>query len=178
MKLSAVILAGLMLAAPALAQKTSADTPATKEDVQRYLETLHTREMMRTMLDTITKQMHELTHQQVVANEGKLPPDFESRMNRIMDAMIKEMPIDEMLDAMVPVYQKHLTKGDIDALVAFYSTPTGQKMLRDLPAIMAEAMQACMPIMQEQMTTMQERLRTELAATLKDSPDKPKSDRP
>jgi hypothetical protein len=55
--------------------------------------------------------------------------------------------MDEIMDAMVPVYQKHLTKGDIDNLVAFYSTPTGAKLLREMPTIMAEAMQDMMPIM-------------------------------
>jgi len=69
--------------------------------------------------------------------------------------------MDEMMQAMVPAYQKHLTKGDIDNLVAFYSTPTGAKLLRDLPAIMAESMQDMMPIMTKYMETLQKRVQKE-----------------
>ncbi len=43
---------------------------------------------------------------------------------------------------MVPVYEKHLTKGEVDALVAFYSDPKGQKILNEMPAMTSEAMQA------------------------------------
>ena len=34
-----------------------------------------------------------------------------------------------MMQSMVPAYQKHFTKGDIDNLVAFYSSPTGEKVI-------------------------------------------------
>ena len=52
---------------------------------------------------------------------------------------------------MTPVYQKHFTKGNIDDLLAFYSTPTGQKVVKELPAISTEAMQAATPIYQKMM---------------------------
>src|SRR5439155_13694987 len=53
--------------------------------------------------------------------------------------ILMSMPFDEMMDAMVPTYQKHFTRGELDALTAFYSSPTGQKILREMPAIMSEA---------------------------------------
>ena len=71
------------------------------------------------------------------------------------------MPMDEMMDAMIPAYQKHLTRGDIDNIVAFYSTPTGAKVLREMPAMLAEAMQEMMPIMTKYMDTVQTRLKKE-----------------
>jgi hypothetical protein len=73
---------------------------------------------------------------------------------------------------MVPVYQKHLTKGDIDGLVAFYSSPTGQKMLKELPEIMAESMQTMMPILRKSMDGMGQRMQEEIAAMLKESEKK------
>ncbi len=94
-------------------------------------------------------------------------------MNKMMDDMMKDMPFDEMMQAMVPSYQKHLTKGDVDSLVAFYSSPTGQKVLRELPAIMGEAMEAMMPIMRRQMDTMNQRVQQEVADMIKNSQKKP-----
>jgi hypothetical protein len=86
--------------------------------------------------------------------------------------MMREMPFDEMLQAMVPAYQKHFTKGDMDALVAFYSAPTGQKIMQELPAVMAEGMEAMTPIMRKSMDKMTERTEQEIAQMMKDSPKK------
>jgi uncharacterized protein len=69
------------------------------------------------------------------------------------------MPVDEMMQAMMPAYQKHFTHGDIENLIAFYSTPTGAKLLNELPSITAEAMQDMMPVMSRYVETMQQTLK-------------------
>jgi hypothetical protein len=178
MKAYALFLACLLLASPALAQQSPADTPATKEDIEKCLQAMQTRETMQKMMDVMAKQLHQFTHQQFETNATKLPPDFEERMNRITDDMLKTIPLDEMIDLMIPVYQKHLTKADVDAMVAFYSTPTGQKLIRDMPAIMQEAMQAYMPFIQKYMTKIQDRVRTEIVEMVKEAGDKPQPQRP
>lgn len=150
------------------AHQTASDEPATKEDIQKYLEVMHSREMMANVVDTMTKPMHKMFHDQFLRDKDKLPPDFEERMTRMMDDMLKSFPWDQMLASMVPVYQKHFTNGDVNALIAFYGSPTGQKILRDMPAVMQEAMASVMPLMQKQMEAMQTRIQQELAQTLKD----------
>ncbi len=152
-----------------LAQQTASNTPATKEDVQKYLEVMRAREMMAKMIEAMAKPQHQMMHEQFLKQKDKLPPDFEDRMNKMIDDSMKAFPWDEMLQAMVPVYQKHFTKGDVDALIAFYSTPTGQKVLQELPAITAEAMQAMMPLLQKQMDAMREHVQQEIAQMMKDS---------
>jgi len=64
---------------------------------------------------------------------------------------------------------KALHKGDIDVIVAFLFRPTGQKLLKEMPEMMAESMQAMMPLLQKQMTSMQERVQQEVAAIMKES---------
>ena len=99
----------------------------------------------------------------------------------MMDDMIKDLPIDELIQAMVPAYQKHLIKGDVDALTAFYSSPTGQKVLKEMPAMTADAMQSASGVIQKMMAKMQERLRSEMAQLQKendgDSKPQPQSTR-
>jgi len=151
------------------AQQNPADAPTTKEEIQKYLLVMHSREMMTKMVDAMSKPMHQMMHEQYLKDKDKLPADFEARMNKMMDDMMKSFPWDEMLDAMVPVYQKHLTKGDVDALVAFYSTPTGQKLIKEMPQIAAEAMQEMMPLMRKSMDRMTQRMQEEIAAMVKDS---------
>src|SRR5690242_7492736 len=151
------------------AQQTAADTPASKEDVEKYLQVVHSTDMMKQVMQAMSKPMHEMVHQQFLKDQDKLPPDFEVRMNRIMDDMLNTLPLDEMMQAMVPVYQKHFTRGDLDSLIAFYSTPVGQKILREMPAISAEAMQSMMPIMRKQMDAMTQRAQQEVAESLRGS---------
>jgi len=149
----------LLCAATSWAQQSAADAPATKEDVQRYLDVIHSREMMTQMVDAMVKPMHQVIHEQFMKDKDKLPADFEARMNKMMDDSMKSFPWDEMMQAMVPVYQKHFTKGDIDAIVAFYSAATGQKMLKEMPAMMSETMESMMPIIRKQMEAMTTRTR-------------------
>jgi hypothetical protein len=161
----------LALSAPALAQ-SAADTPATKEDVEKYFQAVHSHDMMLKMMDAMSTPMRQMTHEQCVKDKDNLPADCEARINKMMDDMWKQMPFDEMMEAMVPAYQKHFTKGDMDALVAFYSAPTGQKMLQQLPAVMAESMEAMMPIMRKSIDKMTERTQQQIAEMKKDATKK------
>jgi Uncharacterized protein conserved in bacteria (DUF2059) len=86
--------------------------------------------------------------------------------------MLMSFSWDNLFDSMVPVYQKHLTKGDLDALVTFYGTTTGQKILRELPQTTAEAMQQMMPLLRTSMEDMQKGLQQDIAAMLKESHSK------
>ncbi|HXP83013.1 MAG TPA: DUF2059 domain-containing protein [Verrucomicrobiae bacterium] len=157
----------LSFACSGLAQDTGANAPASKEDVERYLQAVHSQDMMRKMMDAMVKSMQQMTHDRYLKDKDKLPADFEARTNKMMDDMMKNMPFDEMIQAMVPTYQKHFTKGDMDGLLAFYNSPTGQKLLREMPAITAEAMTALMPIMRQHMDVMTRRLQQQTDEMLK-----------
>ena len=151
------------------AQQTAADTPATKEDIQKYFEVMHSREMTTKIIDAMLKPMHQMIHEEYLKDKDKLPPDFESRMNKQMDDFMTSFPFDELFKASVPVYQKHFSKGDIDTFIAFYSTPSGQKLLQEMPAIAAESMQVMMPIMQKHVDSMKDRMQQQVAQMIKDS---------
>jgi uncharacterized protein len=147
------------------------DAPASKEDVERYLEIMHARDMMKQVMAVMSKQAREMAEQQLAKSSGELPNDAQERLMKRMDDWIKAMPLDEMLDAMIPVYQKHWTKGDVNNLIAFYSTPTGQKMLTEMPQTMAEGMQAMRPIMEKQMNGMRAEIEQEVAQLKKEYED-------
>ena len=67
-------------------------------------------------------------------------------------------PIGEMLDAMVPIYQKHLSKGDLESILAFYSSPVGRKLLREQPAMMQESMEVGGKIGRQRIGAMSEKI--------------------
>ena len=161
-------LACLLFASISFAQQSAADAPASKEDIEKYLDAMHARDMMKSTMDAMTKQMHQITHAQL-EKQPNLPPDFQARMDKMMDDTMKDLPVEDLIQAMIPSYQKHLTKGDVDALTAFYSSPTGQKILKEMPAMTADAMRAASGIMQKMTAKMQDRLQSELAQLQKEN---------
>jgi uncharacterized protein len=168
----------LVFAATARAQQpaptaTGPDAPATKDDVEAYLQAAHSHEMIGNMIAAMAKPMHEMIHQEFLKDQDKLPPDFEARENEMIDNMLATMPFDDMIQAMVPTYQKYLTKGDLQAMTAFYTSPVGQKLLQEMPAIMAESMQDVMPIMTKYMDTLKSQIQQNIDQALKQSPPQP-----
>jgi hypothetical protein len=170
MKRVLIALVCLAFIVPAFAQ--TAEEPASKDDVILLLRTMQSHDMMRKMVEAMLKPMHQMYHDQYVKEKDKLPPDFESRMNKMMDEMLKNMPFDEMLQAMIPAYQKHFTHGDIEALNAFYSSPVGQKFLEESPAVTGEAMQAMIPIMTKYTQQWQGRMQQEIQEMQNELPKK------
>jgi len=170
-----ILLAGaiaLAMCGYAAGQQNPADAPASKEDIEKYLQVTHSRELVTKMMDAMTKPMHQMIHEQYLKDKDRLPANLESRMNKLIDEQFKNIPWDAIFESMVPVYEKHLTKGDVDALVAFYSSPVGQKMLKEMPAITAEAMQNMMPLLRKNMEGMEQRVQEEITAMLKESESK------
>jgi hypothetical protein len=49
--------------------------------------------------------------------------------------------IRELIDEIIPIYDKYYTLEDLRAVNAFYSTPAGQKIIATLPQVMQESMQ-------------------------------------
>ena len=163
----------LALCAGGLAQNT-ADQPATKADIDRYMETIHSHEMMVQMVVAMSTPMQKMVHEQYEKNKDRLPADFEARTNKEMEDMLKDLPWNDMLEAMVPAYQKHFTRGDMDALTAFYSSPTGQKVMREMPGLMADSMEIMMPIVNKHVEKVARRMQDEMLAKVKE-PEKPQT---
>jgi len=144
-KMLALALFVLVAIGPLLAQSAGDDTPATKEDVQQLFATMHIREMMKNLMETMARQQKQLVRDTVRKKLPDISQKDLDRIDTISDQILKDLDMDGILDDMVPVYQHHLTKVDVAAMTAFYQTPTGQKLLREQPQMTAEAMKAMQP---------------------------------
>jgi hypothetical protein len=58
--------------------------------------------------------------------------------------------LDKFLAELIPIYQRHFTKSDVDALIAFYESPVGKKFLREQPRVTEESLTKMLPLMQTQ----------------------------
>ncbi|SRR5581483_4142304 len=147
-----------LMAAPCFAQDAPADTPATREDVLQLFNVMQVNQQMRAIIDSMMKQQKDLVHETARRKNPNVTQQELERFDRMMDETVKDIPLEGLLDDMVPVYQKHLSKVDVAAMSSFYSSPTGQKLLREMPAMTSEAMQAAFGRLQKQMETMQDRI--------------------
>ena len=161
MKRLLIALVCLIFSMPCLAQNADTD-PATKDDVILYLRTMHSHDMMKGMMEAQSSSMQQLFHDQILREKGSVPADFDTQMKKAMDDLIKGMPVDEIEQAMIPSYQAHFTRGDIAAMNAFYSSPVGQKVLQELPAVTQDGMKAAMPIMSKYLGDWMERMKKEM----------------
>ena len=149
----------LMIALPALAQvaDSASAAPATRDDILKLFDTMHIRDQMRLVMDSVAKQQREMIREGLKKRAPQMTEQDLARLDQFTSDVLKDFPVDGMLDDMIPVYQKHLNKADVDAMNAFYQSPTGQKMLREMPAMTAESMQASSPRIQAMMDKVMER---------------------
>ena len=141
----------------AFAQLATGDTPASKEDIQKLFEVMQIHQQMRQVMDAMTKQQSAMIDETLKKRYPQTSADKIARANRMIVETVKDMPMDAMLDDMIPIYQRHFSKTDIDAMSTFYASPTGQKMMREMPSLTSESMQASYARMQKQMDVIQQK---------------------
>ncbi|WP_319478563.1 DUF2059 domain-containing protein [Marispirochaeta aestuarii] len=58
------------------------------------------------------------------------------------DQFMARVNPEDMIDLIVPIYDKHFTHEEITDIISFYETPTGKKLIQEMPAISQESMSA------------------------------------
>ncbi len=91
------------------------------------------------------EQMKAMQRQQMESmsqNSGvKMNPSSLAMQDKIMDLMGQEMSWDKLKDAYVGVYVETFTEEDLQGLINFYKSPTGQKLVEKTPELSAKVME-------------------------------------
>lgn len=75
--------------------------------------------------------------------EDTLIKDMDSMSKRFSEKLMQKLDYDAMINEIaIAIYDKHYTLEEVRDIIAFYKTPTGQKMLKLMSPIMTETMQA------------------------------------
>jgi hypothetical protein len=69
---------------------------------------------------------------QLVKKTLPLPPEAQDEFETEFLSAVK---VDDLVDLVVPAYEKYYTGAEIDQLVAFYQSPLGKKVVAGLPAM-------------------------------------------
>jgi hypothetical protein len=151
---------------------------ASKQDVEDMMQLTGVRDRTQLIYSAMASQFasgfaDRYRQQHPNADPAEVQKAATDATERIQQTL-KAIPTDELLDAMVPVYQKYLTHSDIKAINEFYGSPTGQKLLRDTSAMMIEAMQAAQSVMKKHMPEIQAQIEKAAADESRTTPAPPK----
>jgi len=72
----------------------------------------------------------------------KLMPFPPAAQDDFEKEFLASININELVDLVVPIYDRHLSEEDVDGMLAFYRSPLGQRVIKALPEITAESQRA------------------------------------
>ena len=148
----------------------------TREEVLKLFDLLQINKTMEIAVKTARAQSRDMAEQMIQerAPDATLEQkkQLEAMINDVLDQALGPAAIQQIMDATVPVYQKHLTKADLKAMIDFYTSPIGKKILREQPAMVEESMQAATGIQQRIARTMFQRIDQRMQEIM--GPDKEK----
>src|SRR5881392_2702510 len=119
-----------LFVAPTLGQETASTETPTKEQVQEFLNLMQMRQRMAQMMEGMKAAQKKGAEEGFKHSIPDTTPEQLAKVDALADQMFLDLPIEEMVHAIVPIYQRHLTKTDLEAVIAFYKSPVGQKLLK------------------------------------------------
>lgn len=144
MKLNAIIFS-ILLTLPVFAQADEASKTAKLNELVQM-----TNINMDAMADSMYSQLNMMLKN--MAKEMDVQPSEQAILNDYshqMVAMVKdELSWDKMEPLIVDVYSRNFSEQEIDDMLAFYKTETGQSMLKKMPIVMQESMLASQHVIQ------------------------------
>jgi hypothetical protein len=157
----------LMLVASTFVLAQTSDDTASREDVLRFLDAMQIQKQMETMQQTMYQQwdaqLDPMLDRMLETNHKQITPEQRSRLKDMIRQSVGEArqryPVSEMIQDVVPVYQKYLTKSEINAIVQFYTSPVGKELLAKNSIMTREAMAVMMPKIQESIASSTMRMR-------------------
>ncbi|MCV6587760.1 MAG: DUF2059 domain-containing protein [Marinobacterium sp.] len=119
---------------------------------------------------TVGKQFSNLFTQQIITFLKQTKPDIDPKAFTIVEEEINALLDEEMVQngsfqkTMYPIYNRHFTEPDLEEMIRFNDTALGRKIIRVMPAITQESMQAGQTLGRSLGPKIQERIAARLKA--------------
>lgn len=164
------------------AQLVPLDQAASDAQLDKLFEVTRVRQQMAAAAQAMPQVIKQQFNRQLDEMEKDHPEmssmtgEQREAVNRIMEKFMSQAmtlyTTDEMMTDMKAIYREHLTRDDVNAITAFYSTPAGQHMLDMVPAIMQEYLPKAMTRMQEKMRPLIVEMSKEIAEVMRSQSEK------
>jgi len=114
-----------------------------RKSIEKLLAVMNMDDTVHATMDAMYKQMEKQLLDNAAAN-GNDAEDIAESKELFAAFRQRAAKIDfggEMREAYLRIYAKYFTAEEIDAMTAFYSSPTGRKSIEVMPQLMEEGMQ-------------------------------------
>ena len=115
---------------PAVAPEGSTIDPDKKALILQFMDVFGTRQALTNNFSTMIAQI------------AKDKPDEAQTISQ-------RVKVDEIIDRLLPIYDRNFTADDLKAFIAFYGSPAGQKLIQTIPKLMKESVIESIKYMRE-----------------------------
>ena len=140
----------------------------TRTEVERFVDVMQLRQRIVSMRETQQNEIKSVSHDMFVKSLPESTAEQKAQYEKIvadeMSALFASYPIDDEIRDVIPIYQSHFTESDLQQIIAFYSSPVGQKVLKEMPAMMNEVTRVSYSHIQPKIQTMMSDLETRIQA--------------
>lgn len=92
---------------------------------------------------------------------GSFQQNMPTVPQKFWDDFRTEVDANEIVELIAPVYAKHFNASDVAALIKFYESPVGRKLMKSQPAILQESMAIGQQYSQDVATKLMQKLKAE-----------------
>ncbi len=130
----------LLISLLSLVSLASAQTPEppSADDVQKFMKVMRIEHQLDTMIQIMTTSAKQGARGAFLQKVPNATPEQVADVESLTDTLFSDFPKSELMNDIIPVYQKHISKADLQALTEFYSSPVGQRFLDEQPKMMQE----------------------------------------
>jgi hypothetical protein len=147
-----------------LAQGVALDsTPPSRAQVLQLMAAMGIRQRVEAGLETTQNKLKATARTEF----QKKNPDADAATLKKLDEVFDSTPLFSFADiteALVPVYQKHLSAADVQAGIDFYSSDAGKRLLEKLPVITRESNETGGQLVQQKLKAYSDELERKLTA--------------
>lgn len=158
---------GFLLSTAMLFAPMARATPATDAQVDTLFDAMRARETLDAVLPQIRGSQQQMVEQLIA---GKTLSDEQRRqLGRYLDKssarIAKALAWENMQPVYRDIYRQTFSAEDIDAMVAFYTSPAGRNLLDKMPQLMQNSMSAVQKVLVPVLQDLQKDIEAQAAAS-------------
>jgi hypothetical protein len=104
--------------------------PEKRDLILKFIDVFGTRQALTNNFNMMLKQI-----------EKEKPDEAQKIRDRVN--------VEEIIQRLLPIYDRNFTSDDLRAFIAFYGSPEGQKLISTIPELMKESVQESIKYMEE-----------------------------
>jgi len=89
------------------------------------------------------------TRQALINNFDLMLTQIEKEKPDEAQKIRRRVKVDEIIERLLPIYDRNFTSEDLNAFIAFYGSPEGKKLIGTIPELMKESVQESVKYMEE-----------------------------